>query len=387
MRVLLFVLILFSGMPATLAAQDYICPMHPHIHGELGDTCPICGMALVPAGGDVSMSHEGHDMETSDPAAELSITPEFIQSLGIKTTEVSHHKFGQNIRAFGRVVPNTREEHRIDIRSEGWITRLETDAIGDTVKKGDLLFTYYSPDLLVSASDYLLQMKGNKVFGNPEMRLKLEGMDEIAIAQLKQKGELIYEIPFHAPTDGTVSVLNIRDGSFVKAGETLMVLNDFSKVWINADIPVRYMQFLKPGDPANVILPDIGLEFQANIDFIHPILNADTRTGMVRLTMENTDGMLHPDHYVDVLFTTDIKPRLAVPKQAILYSADGAYVFESLGKGRFRPVMVETGITSEGITEIKSGLEHGQKIVSSGQFLLDAESNLKGGMEAMGHEH
>jgi Cu(I)/Ag(I) efflux system membrane fusion protein len=332
------------------------------------------------------MEHEGHGKAEGNAAA-LSISPAFVHSLGIKTAEVSHYKFGQNIRAFGRVVPNTREEHRIDIRSEGWITKLATDAVGDTVKEGDLLFTYYSPDLLVSASDFLLQTKGKKVFGNPELRLKLEGMDDIAIAQLKEKGELIYEVPFHAPADGTVSMLNVRDGSFVKAGETLMVIDDFSTVWINADIPIKDMPFLKVGDQAVVTLPDIGRDFPAVIDFIHPVLNADSRTGIVRLVLENTETLLHPDHYVDVAFEANIEPRLAVPQEAILYGSESAHVFESLGNGRFNPVMVETGITADGFTEIKSGLAHGQKIVTSGQFLLDAESNLKGGMEGMGHDH
>lgn len=391
MRVLCFVLVLFAYVPASLAAQDYICPMHPHIHGESGDTCPICGMALaLPSKNDgAAMSHEGHGDTGSPSNAMLSISPEFVHSLGIKTAAVGQYEFGRRIRAFGRVVPNTREEYRIDVRAEGWITRLETDAVGDTVKKGDLLFTYYSPDLLVSASDFLLQTRGGDVFGNPELRLKLEGMDEIAIAQLKEKGALIYEVPFHAPADGTISALNIRDGSFVKAGETLMVIDDFSTVWVNADIPIKDLPFLEVGDKATVTLPDIGRDFPATVDFIHPVLNADSRTGVVRLAMDNVDGMLHPDHYVDVTFTTDAAPRLAVPKEAVLYSADGAYVFESLGDGRFNPVMVETGITADGFTEIKSGLMRGQNIVTSGQFMLDAESNLKGGMAAMGggHEH
>lgn len=390
MRVLFFVLVLFAFVPASASAQDYICPMHPHIHGEAGDTCPICGMALVPSESDnISMNHEDHGATGSESGAMLSISPEFVHSLGVKTADAAHHKFGQNIRAFGRVVPNTREEYRIDVRSEGWITSLETDAVGDMVEKGELLFTYYSPDLLVSASDFLLQTKGRNVFGNPELRLKLEGMDETAIAQLKEKGELIYEVPFHAPADGTVSMLNVRDGSFVKAGETLMVINDFSTVWINADIPVKDMPFLKVGDEATVTLPDTGSEFPATVDFIHPVLNAESRTGMARLAMENVGGMLHPDHYVDVTFITDAASRLAVPKQSVLYGADGAYVFESLGEGRFNPVMVETGITADGFTEIKSGLEHGQQVVTSGQFMIDAESNLRGGMAAMGggHEH
>ena len=107
----------------------------------------------------------------------------------------------------------------------GWISKLETDAVGDAVKKGDLLFTFYSPDLVAAESDYLLALKGRGVFGNPELRLRLEGMDELAIAILKEKKSLIYDVPFHAPADGTVSMLGVRDGSFVREGETTMVID------------------------------------------------------------------------------------------------------------------------------------------------------------------
>jgi Cu(I)/Ag(I) efflux system membrane fusion protein len=387
MRVFSLLFILFIYSTPVIAAENYICPMHPHIHGEADATCPVCGMNLVLLeDNNDSNEHKGH-IRAEDDSVKISIKPDFLHTLGIKTAEVSYHKFGQNIRAYGRVIPNTREEYRVDVRTEGWVTKLETDAVGDAVKKGDLLFNYYSPDLLISSSDFLLQTRGKKVFGDPALRLKLEGMDDIVISQLKEKGELIYEVPFHAPVDGTVSKLNVREGSYVKAGETLLVIDDFSTVWVRAEIPIKYMPFLKVGDQAMVTLPDIGRDFTAVIDFIHPVLNADSRTGMARLVLENTETLLHPDHYVDVVFSADIKSRLTVPEEAILYSANGAYVFESLGEGRFTPRIVETGITADGHTEIRSGLAQGQKIVTSGQFLLDAESNLKAGMKGMNHDH
>lgn len=118
----------------------YICPMHPHISGEESDTCPICGMNLVPKKTD-----QGHEEHTDKPEGAFQIDPSYRQTLGVKTAEVIHHEFGKNIRAFGNIAPSTRLERSVDVRTTGWIVDLAVDAVGDTVKKGDLLFTYYSP--------------------------------------------------------------------------------------------------------------------------------------------------------------------------------------------------------------------------------------------------
>ena len=384
MRVLFFVLLLFAFVPAAAAAEGYICPMHPHISGEEGDSCPICGMTLVPKVAEApdSTGHEGHgDM----PKGTFHIDPSYVHVLGVKTAEVTHHEFGRNIRAFGRIAPSTRLEHAVDVRTKGWIVDLAADAVGDTVKKGDLLFTYYSPDLMTAQSDFLI---GSRI-GNAKQRLRLHGMDDKAIALLKKKGRFLEETPFHAPADGTLTMLNVRKGSHVNEGGSVMKLQDFSRIWVDVDVPVRDVQFLTVGMPAKVTVPETDSEYETVIDFIHPVNDPQSRTVTVRLILENPDGVLKPDTYVDAVFNANAQSRLAVPSEAVLYGGMGAYVMENVRDGYFRPVMVETGITANGLTEIKSGLSHGQRIVTSGQFMLDAESNLRGGMAAMGghHEH
>ena len=359
--------------------QVYICPMHPHITGEEGDNCPICGMHLVPKD-DGAETHDGHE---DKPEGAFLIDPSYIQTLGVKTSSVSHHEFGKSIRAFGKITPSTRLEYAVDVRTKGWIVDLATDAVGDTVKKGDLLFTYYSPDLMNAQSDFLI---GSRV-GNATQRLRLYGMDDKAIAELKERGKFFEETPFYAPEDGTVTMLNVRKGGHVNEGESVLKLQDFSKVWVNADVPIRDVQFLEIGAPATITMPETGKTYETKIDFIHPVNDPKSRTVPVRLILENPDGALKPDTYVDVAFSADSQSRLAVPSEAVLYGKMGAYVIEGLGDGYFRPVMVETGITAEGLTEITQGLSHSQTIVQSGQFMLDAESNLKGGMAAMGHDH
>ncbi|MEZ5814236.1 MAG: efflux RND transporter periplasmic adaptor subunit [Alphaproteobacteria bacterium] len=383
MRVLCFVLLLCAFVPPAWAAQEvYICPMHPHISGEKGDSCPVCGMTLVPKTND-GPSGENHEGHGDTPEGAFHIDPSYVHVLGVKTAEVTHHEFGRNIRAFGRIAPSTRLERRIDVRAKGWIVDLAVDAVGDTVKKGDLLFTYYSPDLMSAQVDYLL---GARV-GNAEQRLRLFGMEERAISALKKRGKFLEETPFYAPADGTVNMLNVRKGSHVNEGGSVMVLQDFSKLWVNVDVPVRDVQFLKVGTPAKITIPETGETYESVIDFIHPVNDPQNRTVVVRLILENPDNALKPDTYVDTVFNADMQSRLAVPAQALLYGSMGAYVMENVKDGYFKPVMVETGITSGGLTEIKNGLSKGQRIVTSGQFMLDAESNLKGGMEAMGHVH
>lgn len=379
MRVLLFVFLLFCFVPPVAAAQEvYICPMHTHIEGHKGDTCPICGMDLVPK----ASADETHQGMSDAEGQSFHITPDYIQALGVKTAKVKKHEFGRSIRSFGQIVPSTRLEYDVDVRVKGWIVDLAVSAVGDVVRKGDLLFTYYSPDLMTAQSDYLI---GSRV-GNAEQRLHLFGMSEKAISQLKKEKKFLEATPFYASVDGTVTVLDVRSGSYLGEGGSVLKIQDFSKVWINAEVPVRDVQFLSVGTLARVLISETGESYDAEVDFIHPVNDDMSRTVTVRLVLDNENGSLKPNSYVDVVFNADRQDRLALPSQSVLYGSTGSYVLESLGDGYFRPVMVKTGITSNGLTEIKEGLAAGQDVVITGQFMLDAESNLRGGMSAMEHD-
>ncbi|MFA7275549.1 MAG: efflux RND transporter periplasmic adaptor subunit [Pseudobdellovibrionaceae bacterium] len=419
MRVLCIVFLLFSFAPTAIAAGDYICPMHPHIHGEKEDTCPICGMNLVPAqetktGPDPEPAKNAEqkilywydpmvlgqkfdkpgkspymDMdlvpfyeENQNPSSDgaLQIESSYQQALGVRTAPVKRHEFGRSVAAFGTVMPSTRREHEIAVRSAGWIIDLKASAVGDTVKKGDLLFTYYSPDLMAAQSDFLV---GAGRVGNAEERLRLYGMDDQSIALLKETGHALRDTPFYAPADGTVSMLDGRKGSYLEEGDVALTLQDYAEVWIEASLPVRDLQFLAAGTPAVVALPETGDKFQAAVDVIYPITDPQSRTGTARLVLKNPDGTFKAGALVDVTFESSKSLRLAVPEEAVLYGADGAYVIEEMGKGYFRPVRVRTGLTAHGFSEITAGLDEGRNVVTSGQFMIDAESNLRGGMNQM----
>lgn len=383
MRVLLFVLAVLAFVPSAYSEEIYICPMHPHIEGQAGESCPICGMTLVPK---VVAPQE---MEAMPPEAAqqssgaVSITPQFIQALGVKTAEVRMVNFGREVKAFGEIVPSRRNESVLSMRVAGWVVKLAADAVGDAVAKGDLLFTYYSPEMMSAQSDYLIALRSGVPTENLERRLRLYGMGEKAIAEFKAKGAVLEETPVYAAAGGTVTALNISEGSYLKPGEQALALQDFSKIWVNADVPVRDIQFLRVGAKAVVRVPETGKSYDSQIAFIHHIADRNTRTAMVRLELPHSMGEPKPGYLVDVTFTPDRAPRLAVPAEAVLYGEDGPRLIKSLGDGQFLPIAVEIGITAAGLTEVVAGVHSGDEIVRSGQFMIDAESNLRGGMANM----
>ena len=376
MRVIwLSLFLFFACLPSALAVEDYICPMHPHIHGSKGDTCPVCGMDLVPANRGGSQKDAGN--------AAIRISPEYVQTLGVRTAKVGYHEFGKAIHSYGRVIPSTRTEHQISLRRGGWIKELRASAVGDPVKKGEVLFTFYSPDLIAIEAEYITGIRTGFKAAATEQRLRLYGMDDQAIELFKKKGAIIEDVPFHAPADGVISTLNARQGAFMEQGSIILAIQDFSKVWVEAQVLLKDLPLLKAGDRATVRIAQTGHEAVSEIDYIFPTADDVSREGKVRLVLDNADGAFVTEAPVGIMFEADAKKRLAVPKEAVIYSGGGAYVLEDAGEGRFNPLMVETGISSHSMTEIKSGLHEGQGIVISGQFMIDAESNLSGsGMEA-----
>jgi Cu(I)/Ag(I) efflux system membrane fusion protein len=372
MRVFILTFLLFlTFLTPAFAVEDYICAMHPHIHGKKGDHCPICGMELVPASSVGEPENSSTEM--------LNISPAYSQALGVRTAKATHADFGKAIHSYGRIVPSTRREYQISLRKGGWIRELRTSAVGDKVKKGDVLFTFYSPDLIAIETEYITGLRTGFKPAATESRLRLFGMDELAIEAFKKQGGVIEDVPFHAPADGVVTVLNARKGAFIEEGSVILTIQDFSEVWVEAQVLLKDLPFLAIGTPATVTIAQTGEKTPATIDYIFPTADSDTREGMVRLILDNSDGAFKTDAPVSVMFSAGSKPRLAVPEEAVLYSGMGAYVMEDVGGGNFRPVMVKTGITSSGLTEIVSGLSEGQSVVTSGQFMIDAESNLRGG--------
>ncbi len=434
----IFLLLIFIAPPVSAGEQQYTCPMHPHYVADRPGACPICGMDLVPMEGDGDVdSDNGNEEETPQetsnaatpkigekkilywvapmnpnykmdkagkspmgmdlvpvyadeedkPAAKkknsnkrssITIPPETIQNMGVRTEKAQMASFGTLVRSYGDVTENVRLQSDISGRVEGWIKDLQVKAEGDTVKKGDLLFKLDSPELISAQQDYISAVKtGIKGRINAaKKRLRSLGVQDMAIKNIK--GSANPYIPFYATQDGIVSHINIREGSYIKSGMKLIQIQDYSSVWIDVSIAEQDIPYINDTTKVSVSFPNLGLQAQnAKIDYIYPTIDRATRTGRVRLVLDNKNGSIKPGAYADIEFETGVKRRLSIPSDAILKSKDGDFVVVALKKGRFQPRKVTTGLRYKGRTEILKGLKDNDNIVVSGQFLIDSESALR----------
>lgn len=396
-------------------AAAYTCPMHPHyISTDKDGSCPICGMDLVPVESDASTGPSGKGdilyyknpmgLPDSSPIPKkdsmgmdyipvyaneitsgVAVSPEMIQTMGIKTVPVSMSRFSGDIRAFGQVEPNTRLQAASTSRFEGWIDKLSVRAEGDVVKRGSLLYRIYSPDLIGAQKEYLvsLQIGNDKRIAAVRQRLKSLGLQEGTINRLTETRELIERIPVFSDNSGIISNLNVREGDYVKAGTPILRLQSYDNVWVMAAIEEADLPDIREGMPVSLRFESTKSAPQTGvIDYIYPTIDPRTRTANVRVEVDNGDGSLRPGAYADIIISRNAgeDERLSVPTQAVLRDSQGAHVVVSLGDGRFEPRAVKTGALSNGRTEIVEGLRRGEIIVSSGQFLLDSEANLREGL-------
>ncbi len=373
MRALAFTLLALISI--SVLAQEtagYTCPMHPHYVAEHAGNCPICGMALVEL-----------DKEPSAVAGSVQVASQTLQTMGVRTAHAALKPFGRDVRAFGRIVPSPRLETVVASRVEGWIETLAVTAEGDEVQNGALLYSVYSPQLIAAQRDYLSALKAGATGRTASARQRLIslGMQERPIAALGRSEKLIDKVPVVAEATGIVSVLAVRGGAYVKPGDTILRLQSYAHVWVMASIAEQELAGIAPGDKASLTFPAIpGAPLRGSVDYVYPTVDATTRTGQVRIVVDNPDGQLKPGAYVDVVFSIASKERLAVPAEALLRDSRGAHVVLSLGDGRFAPRQVVTGISAGGSTEILHGLKAGDKVVVSAQFLLDSETNLREGL-------
>ncbi|TVQ81832.1 MAG: efflux RND transporter periplasmic adaptor subunit [Micavibrio sp.] len=374
---LLGVILFFLTAPVQAEDAHYTCPMHPHYISTHAGTCPICGMDLVRT--------ENGDTDDRDEASQIrrgavTISPEVIQNTGVRSVRAEYARFGGIVRSYGNVTENIRLLSEISARVSGWVETPEITAVGDPVQKGDLLFTLYSPELVSAQQDYLSALSTgiSGRINSAARRLAALGMQPRVIDELRRKRSAFDYVPFYAEHGGTVSEIGIRRGSHVTPGMSLAKIQDYSSVWITAHVAEKDLHHLYPRGQARVVFPHLGgMEREAQIDYIYPTVDARTRTGRVRLVLENEDGRLRPGAYADVIFETRIAARLSVPSEAVLRSSEGEFVIRAEAGGRFRPERVETGLRSRGRTEILSGIEDGDEIVVSGQFMLDSESSMR----------
>ena len=353
-------------------------------------------------------SEESESNPRPEAAAVTSVLPgivtipiERLQMIGVKYQPVVRRPLEKLIRTVGRVAVDERKLAKVTIKFHGWIEELFVSALGDHVKRGQQLFTIYSPDLVASQEEYLLALQGQKQLGASEFpevargsrdlleatkrRFQLWDITEDHLRELEQTGKVMKALPIHSPITGTVIRKEALAGAHVDPGEELYTIADLSHLWVLADIYEYELSFVKIGQQAAVKLSyDPGTVLKGKVGFIYPTLDPKTRTAKVRFELDNRDEKLKPDLYANVEFRVELGKRLAIPQEAIIESGQKQVVFLHLGEGRLEPRVIKTGVKTGEWSEVLEGLKEGEHIVTSANFLIDSESRLKSVVEGMG---
>ena len=357
----------------------YTCSMHPSVKRDVAGTCPICSMGLVP----VTRQEVATGVFVVDDARRKEI--------GVRTEAAAVETVRAPVRAVGRVVYDESRLSEVTVKYGGWVGRLEVDTTGEQVSKGQVLFELYSPELFSTQQELLAALESQRAARSttaPERadylvdaaktRLRLWDLSDEQIDRVVETGEPIQYLPVLAPTSGHVIEKTIVEGSTVGPGQVLYRVAALDEVWIEAEIYESELALIKVGQRAQVTLPFAGnREIEARVSFVYPYLEGASRTGTARLTLPNPRLDLKPEMYVNVIFLVERGERLTVPADAVLYAGERRLVFVDLGEGRLEPRTVGVGTRSGGRVEIVSGLEAGELVVSSGNFLIAAESRLK----------
>lgn len=340
-------------------------------------------------------------VESEGGPGTVVIPLERLQTIGVKYEQVARRPLEKVIRTVGRVAIDERKLVKVTIKFHGWIEQLFVSATGDHVKKGQMLFTIYSPDLVASQEEYLLALQGRKQLGESEFpevsrgskdlleatqrRFQLWDITEEHIRELEKTGKVMKTLPMHSPITGTVIKKNALAGAHVDPGEELYTIADLSHVWILADIYEYELAFIKVGQGARVTLSyDPATALHGHVGFIYPTLDPKTRTAKVRFELDNPDEKLKPDMYANVELKVNLGTRLAVPQEAVIESGQKQLVFIHHGGGRLEPRLIKTGMKTENYYEVLDGLQEKDHVVTSANFLIDSESRLKSVVESMG---
>jgi Cu(I)/Ag(I) efflux system membrane fusion protein len=349
----------------------WVAPMDSNYRRDGPGKSPM-GMDLVPV---YAEDEAGDD---TGPGA-VSIAPEVVNNLGVRTASVARRALHTEIRTVGYVQYDEDRLIHIHPRVEGWVERLFVKAAGDPVQEGQPLYALYSPQLVNAQEELLLALNrsNQRLVQAAEDRLRALQLPTELIDELRRDRVVRQTVTFRSPQGGVVDNLNIREGFFVKPATTLMSIGSLEQVWVEAEIFERQAAAVEVGQPVVMTLEYLpGREWRGTVDYVYPSLDEKTRTLRVRLRFANDDGALRPNMFAQVVLLTGADGEtLAVPREAVIRTGHQDRVVLALGSGRFKSVAVKLGQMDREYVEILSGLAPGDEVVSSAQFLLDSESS------------
>lgn len=352
----------------------YHDPMVPGNKFDKPAKSPFMDMMLVPVYAD-----------GDGDGSKVTVSPRIQQNLGVRTAPVVEGTLSPQVSAVGSIAFNERDQVIVQARATGYVERLHVRATLDRVAKGQPLAELYVPDWIAAQEEFLSvrRMQGTDLAAlvdGARQRMRQVGMSEVQIALVESTGRTQPRFTLVAPIAGVVTELMAREGMTVMSGATLFRINGLSTVWANAEVPESQSALLRPGAKVQAKSPAIpGATFEGKVQAILPEVNPTTRTLKARLELANPRAALVPGMFVQMQFM-DMRAEkaLLIPTEAIIQTGKRTVAMLAEDNGRFRPVDVEIGIESGGQTEVRRGLQAGQRVVVSSQFLIDSEASLKG---------
>lgn len=385
----------YSGRPGrhdrTTATRVlyYVDPMHPSYHSDKPGISPDCGMPLEAV-------YEGEDPTTKLqlPAGAVSISPEKQQLIGVRVESVGKNSGSRSVRTTGRVEADETRVHRVMAGTEGWVQSLQNNPVGTIVRQNQLLATLYSKEFRNAEQAYLSsitsleRVKGVHDQADPgrmndanlhinEEQLRALGMGEPQIKELAKTRQITRDVAVSSPIDGIVLSRSITPGQRFENGTEFYRIADLSKVWIIADIFGDEAQWFRPGAKVRVTVRERTKTLYATVSNNPPLFDPASRTLKLRLEADNPGLELRPDMFVDLEFSGRVPAGLSVPQEAVLDSGRQKIVYVETSDDVFEPRPVEIGAARGDRVAVLRGLEEGDRIVTSGNFLIDSESRIR----------
>ncbi|MGR5448237.1 efflux RND transporter periplasmic adaptor subunit [Vibrio sp. PNB22_3_1] len=349
----------------------WVAPMDPNYKRDKPGKSPM-GMDLIP------VYAEDLTGEQNKPGT-VTIDPSVENNLGVKTAKVTLEKLSPRIETVGYIAFDESLLWQTNVRVAGWVEKLYINAVGEKVKKGDVLFTLYSPEL-VKAQEELLNAyrtgRNGLVKGATE-RLVTLGVDRGQIKSIRRSGKASQSIEIKAPADGVIASLNVREGGYLSPTQAVISAGPLDNVWVDGEVFERQAHWIKAGSQATMTLDAIpGNEWQGVVDYVYPILDPKTRTLRVRLKFPNPNGALKPNMFANIALQPVTEDAvLTIPKSSVIRSGGMTRVVLAEGDGKYRSARIEVGREDGEQIEVLQGLKQDDKIVTSSHFMLDSESS------------
>jgi len=368
-----------SGAAGTREILYWKAPMDPAFRSDKPGLSPM-GMQLVPVYADEAESDTGV----------VRIDPAITNNLGIRTQAAAKGPLSRRIETVGYVRYDEDTVHHIHTRAEGWIESLAVQATGDAVTRGERLFELYSPTLVNAQEEYLtaLESRNSELHKASRERLAALGLTAPEIKRLDEERSVRQRIPVIAQSDGVVVNLGVRHGMYITPATEVMSIAELDRVWVLAEVFERQAAWVRAGQAAVVELDyRPGRSWRGTVDYVYPELDPKTRTLTIRLRFDNAAEELRPNMFARVtVFGDETAAVVHVPRAALIRGGSVDRVVLALGDGRFRAQPVTTGIEAGDRVEIRAGVAAGEKVVTSGQFLIDSESNIDSALMRLQHD-